>query len=184
MAIPYIDVEWIDQTLRTARLAQRNAKGRKARWKLRHAMHVKHRRKPHPQREARRVQRFIANWDAMQKLAGAALALCLLMLGGCGAPTSLQPPYAARRCVEAAGESENAAIIACAEAANPKSDEEGEDLVAECARTMRGSLCARWEWFYEQQRCGKHSCSTEKTVICARGNDAQKRLCMDQGWRP
>lgn len=67
----------------TLRLLHPGARGRKARWKVRHALFRKHRRRPHPMREVRRVQRFIANCDAMQKLAGAAFALCLLVLAGC-----------------------------------------------------------------------------------------------------
>jgi len=34
-------------------------------------------------------------------------------------------------------------IIACAKAANPMSDEEGEDLVKECRYTMKDVLCHR-----------------------------------------
>jgi hypothetical protein len=34
-------------------------------------------------------------------------------------------------------------IIECAEAANPKSDEEGEDLVAQCEYTSRNLFCTR-----------------------------------------
>lgn len=32
-------------------------------------------------------------------------------------------------------------IIKCSEAANPKSDEEGEDLVIQCERTGTNTLC-------------------------------------------
>lgn len=32
-------------------------------------------------------------------------------------------------------------ILACAEAANPMSDEEGEDLVIQCERTGRNTIC-------------------------------------------
>lgn len=35
------------------------------------------------------------------------------------------------------------AVIECAQAANPMSDEEGEDLVAQCEETMRRTYC---EW--------------------------------------
>ena len=33
------------------------------------------------------------------------------------------------------------AVIACAKAGNPMSDEEGEDLVAQCEKTMARAVC-------------------------------------------
>jgi len=33
-------------------------------------------------------------------------------------------------------------ILKCAEAANPKSDEEGEDLVIQCEKTSRNLFCS------------------------------------------
>jgi hypothetical protein len=33
-------------------------------------------------------------------------------------------------------------ILKCAEAANPKSDEEGEDLVMQCEKTSRNLFCS------------------------------------------
>lgn len=57
----------------TPALLLRNAKGRKARWKVRHDLRRKRRRRPHTQREVRCVRRLIADWDARhfaQKAAG------------------------------------------------------------------------------------------------------------------
>lgn len=105
--------------------------------------------------------------------------LCILVFSGC----DQTPQFGAEReCVESDRAAANAAIIACAEAANPKSDEEGEDLVAECRRTMRDSLCLRWEWFVTKPQCS--GCIVDRVALCARGTEAQKRACLDQGWKP
>lgn len=57
-------------------VSAKGARGRKARWAIRHALNRKRRRRPHPMREVRAAQRFIRHYDQLER-AGA-----LWILGG------------------------------------------------------------------------------------------------------
>jgi hypothetical protein len=79
-------------------------------------------------------------------------------------------------CLEpATGPEVMAAITACAEAANPKSDEEGEDLVAQCERTARETLCRREAWMVGNHSDDYRPCSAGLTA-------AQLDVCRAYGW--
>lgn len=56
-------------------------------------------------------------------------------------------------------------IVECAAAANPKSDEEGEDLVAECGKQAEKLFCTRERTFWD----GSHH------IPCSRAVDADER---------
>ena len=77
-------------------------------------------------------------------------------------------------CAPSESERATACMLSCAEAANPKSDEEGEDLVLQCEDSCRRLLCHTGQWLYwggsEWQRC-------------ADGNDRAKRACRASGWK-
>lgn len=71
------------------------------------------------------------------------ILLPILILVGCSNNKEVIIDKVTRRkCVEEKDRDKLANfIIKCAEAANPKSDEEGEDLVAQCESTGVNSVC-------------------------------------------
>ena len=79
--------------------------------------------------------------------------LALFLLLGCENEfrTRFEPD-----CQEAAERERFAKLIVdCTAAGNPKSDEEGEDLVAQCESTARRAVCPRRTVRYE---CGRGNC--------------------------
>ncbi len=82
------------------------------------------------------------------------LALALLVVGGC---VAREPSNWEVRCVEPGPEAA-ACMIECARAANPMSDEEGEDLVAECARRCTTFTCERKPLHYWESGEGWRNC--------------------------
>ena len=68
-------------------------------------------------------------------------------------------------------------VIECSKAANPMSDEEGEDLVAQCHATARELFCSeRWRVVSPWEDGISASCDD-----VAKGSDEQK-ACRRAGW--
>lgn len=69
------------------------------------------------------------------------LLFAILLLCNCSASTEVQRT-SEYKCTKVAEQDKLAKfIIDCSAAANPKSDEEGEDLVAQCEKTGIRTLC-------------------------------------------
>jgi len=74
------------------------------------------------------------------------IILISLLVVGCSKPSVEIRRSTRNECTTIEQKREVAAfILKCAEAANPKSDEEGEDLVIECRRTGLSVLCPTQE---------------------------------------
>lgn len=56
-------------------------------------------------------------------------------------------------------------IIDCATAANPRSDEEGEDLVEQCDQTSRSLFCPQVAVVKTCQDSMGHNCNSERTLV-------------------
>lgn len=70
------------------------------------------------------------------------LMIGLMTLVACSQPTTVVRTSERKACVTAEEKKVLADfIIKCNESANPKSDEEGEDLVIQCERTGNNTLC-------------------------------------------
>jgi hypothetical protein len=68
--------------------------------------------------------------------------VCSVVVFACGSRGPITHRTDMReRCYPESAERRAEFIIKCSEAANPKSDEEGEDLVAECRRTSERLFC-------------------------------------------
>lgn len=101
-----------------------------------------------------------------------------LLLGGCAqdVPTKFE-----QRC-DSIGEGAQACMIECARVANPRSDEEGEDLVRECAGQCRELNCTRRVWFYWHRTSpftGKYS----EWRRCGLASPETQALCRKVGWQ-
>jgi hypothetical protein len=61
------------------------------------------------------------------------------------------------------------AIVECSRATNPMSDEEGEDLVAQCQKTMKAALCPL-EPAFSTRRYWRRPCrlatTPEERAVC------------------
>ncbi len=71
-------------------------------------------------------------------------------------------------------------MIECARAANPHSDEEGEDLVRECARQCYRMNCERTTWLYWTQAGFLGAKSGYQR--CALASKRIQMLCRAAGW--
>jgi hypothetical protein len=70
------------------------------------------------------------------------IGIMAVVLSGCTTASSTVERSTKASCEDPKLRRELAAfIVKCSEAANPKSDEEGEDLVAQCEETGRRTLC-------------------------------------------
>lgn len=71
------------------------------------------------------------------------LLVISLLLFGCNNPKSVRVEKVTKRKCTSEKDRDKLAnfIVKCAEAANPKSDEEGEDLVAQCEQTGINVVC-------------------------------------------
>ena len=75
------------------------------------------------------------------------LLTLLLLLTAC--EREHHPSQFKTQCADVDGDAAAECMIRCAEAANPKSDEEGEDLVAECAEQCSEMKChTRARYYY------------------------------------
>jgi hypothetical protein len=107
---------------------------------------------------------------------GVAAAVWLIAVPGCQ-PTPPQDDFdAAPRCVDIDRPAASAFVIACATAANPKSDEEGEDLVRQCELTATNLHCLRTEW-----KVWPHY-QEPKAVLCRKVVGDAQRACVAKGW--
>lgn len=101
---------------------------------------------------------------------------CLaIWLAACSSPLSRAPDVTQDN-VCSAPESERAVacMIACAAAANPKSDEEGEDLVKQCDQSCTRLLCRTPAWRYW---------SGSGWEPCESGDAVAQRACRASGWK-
>lgn len=74
------------------------------------------------------------------------ILILVLLLAGCTKPSKETRRMMRTNCTTPEDKLRVADyIVKCSEAANPKSDEEGEDLVAQCHRTMESTLCPQTE---------------------------------------
>jgi hypothetical protein len=69
-------------------------------------------------------------------------------------------------------------VVACAEAANPKSDEEGEDLVSQCERTGGRALQVCTTVFKANER-GDYNWVPCSKLLSSR----MQHACISAGWR-
>jgi hypothetical protein len=100
--------------------------------------------------------------------------------GFCAALTApiwvdFEPSGVELRCVERDGDAAASCMIDCSRAANPKSDEEGEDLVAECAQQCAEFRCTRRSWHYRGH-------NAYDWTPCELGSDVEQRACRKMGW--
>lgn len=94
-----------------------------------------------------------------------------------------------RRCADGPAQQEAKAkfVVECAEAANPMSDEEGEDLVRQCEETAkniysgRGTCRERFEVCPFTNGCYEHS-----WIACAESplDSSSRAACRKFGWNP
>lgn len=98
----------------------------------------------------------------------------ILLLGlGCDRATVRYEPF----CQPDAARAEW--VAKCAEAANPKSDEEGEDLVAQCDVSSKSLFC-KHRWVSYNDSGGLY-----KPVPCSLTKEPDRlRACSSAGWDP
>ena len=72
----------------------------------------------------------------------ALLAFCVVVCG------CVPEKRVGRKCELASSAVRAEFILKCAEAANPKSDEEGEDLVSQCEQTSERLYCENVVWTF------------------------------------
>lgn len=98
-----------------------------------------------------------------------------LLLVGCDDGV---PAHFKKECVTSNSTAQSC-MIECARAANPHSDEEGEDLVRECATQCRLMNCSQNEWFYYRRPPFP---STGRWERCTLASPEVKVLCRKVGW--
>jgi hypothetical protein len=109
---------------------------------------------------------------------GGALTLMITaMFAGITAPAwyDFEPSGVSLRCVELDGAAAATCMIDCGRAANPKSDEEGEDLVAECADRCAEFRCTRRAWHYQAH-------NRVSWTPCELGSEVERSACRKMGW--
>jgi hypothetical protein len=117
-------------------------------------------------------------WDNVTALG---FGLVFVVVMGALALTGCQPAPqedfdAAPRCVDIDRPAASAFVIACAAAANPKSDEEGEDLVRQCEETATNLHCLRTEWMVWPHY------HVPKAVLCRKTKGGARLACEAKGW--
>lgn len=68
-----------------------------------------------------------------------------------------------------------ACLVECAQAANPKSDEESEDLVYQCEKSCTNIYCWRYVRYFDSQGW----CDCRKGLT-----EPYRTACMNAGWKP
>jgi hypothetical protein len=86
---------------------------------------------------------------------------------------------AVKECVEIDRAAASAFVVKCAEAANPKSDEEGEDLVAQCEETARRLHCVRENWFLMTWNA---TAGDWDRCLCGYSDVTGRAVCARHGW--
>lgn len=101
------------------------------------------------------------------------LALVAVLLAGCdeGKPVVRYGEI----CGNDTAERRAQFVLDCAAAANPLSDEEGEDLVAQCQATADAMLCKRGWYVYQW---GQRVPCDEATLV------ELVQACTAEGWTP
>src|SRR5210317_1198827 len=105
--------------------------------------------------------------------------ICLAILAmGCEPDRPSPDDFDAyRECVQWKGSEVMEFVVKCSEAANPKSDEEGEDLVAQCHKTGKAFGCLRHVWVVRRIPDSKCCDNPYQSIPCLMADGYAKDRC-------